>query len=161
MLNFYEYFYGKKIPVSRAIDALNAWLHQNLSVNSDPNPEVVVDTKHCLQFIPGFEGLVPHVASVIEFRGIDAEIVRVYLEIHTGKWNSEEWSEVLRKEHLPRLLEEFFGIVDPEEELIVPVVGIYIPRFMSQKRPQITYPPCTCKGCDSPVCPIRRRRRRR
>jgi hypothetical protein len=159
MLNFYEYFYGKEIPVSRAIDALNAWLHQSLSVNSDPNPAVVVDTDYCLQFIPAYDMLVPHAASIVQFRGIDAEVIRVYLEIHTGKWNSEEWSEVLRKEHLPRLLEEFFGIVDPEKDLIIPVTGMYIPRFMSRKEAKITYPPCTCRGCDSPICPVRKRRR--
>jgi hypothetical protein len=160
MLDFYKYFYNKEIQVHQAVGALNAWLHQHLSITEDLNPEVVVNTEYCLQFIPAFEMLVPHVASVVEFRGIDAEIVRVYLEIHTGKWNTEEWSEVLRKEHLPQLLTEFFGICNPEEDLIIPFTGMIVPRFMDKKA-KITYPPCTCRGCDSPICPVRRRRRRR
>jgi len=162
MLDFYKYFYRKDIPVHQVTKALDAWLHQHLSVNSNPNPEIVVESGHGLQFIPAFEMLVPHVASIVEFSDPWGEILRVHLEVHKGKWNSDMWDEVVHKEHLPQLLSDFFGVVDSEEDLIVPVIGLFTAQFMHHKNPRrlITYPPCTCRGCNSPICPIRRRRRR-
>jgi len=160
---FYREFYRKEIPVNRAVEALDAWLQEHLSITEDLNPEVVVNSDHGLQFVPAFETLVPHVASIVEFHGIKADYCRVVLEIHTGKWNTESWEEVIRKEHLPQLFGEFFGIVDSKEDLIVPVIGLFKAQFMRHKNPRrlISYPPCTCKGCDSPICPVRRRGRRR
>ena len=163
MLDFYRYFYRKSIKVDKSIDALNAWLHKHLSVTEDLNPEVVVEERCGLQFVPAFEMTVPHVVNIVEFRGIDAEIVRVYCEIHLGEWNTETYEEVLYKEYLPQILTDFFGICDPEEDLIVPEIGLFTARFMRHKNPRrlISYPPCKCKGCSSPICPVRKRRKPR
>ena len=163
MKQFYRDFYGKKLPVSCAVEALEAWLHEHLSITEDLNPEVVVNSKHGLQFVPAYDMLVPHVASVVAFSDPWGKILRVHLEVHKSEWNTEIWDEVVHKNDLAQLLGDFFGVVDPKEDLIVPVIGLFMAGFMRHKNPRrlISYPPCTCKGCDSPICPVRRRRRRR
>ena len=55
MKQFYRDFYGKKLPVSCAVEALEAWLHEHLSITEDLNPEVVVNSKHGLQFVPAYD----------------------------------------------------------------------------------------------------------
>jgi hypothetical protein len=157
---YYDHIYGKPCRVTETPRVLDAWMQEHAIINEDSDDLVVMFVEGTsLQFVPAFDLLVPHVAELTAVKGLDADIIRVELAIYVGKWNTEFYEEVLRKEDLPRLLRDFFGIVDEEKELVVPVNGLQTTEFLG-KRERITYPPCTCRGCDSPICPVKRRRQR-
>jgi hypothetical protein len=154
---FYEAFYGQTIHLWEVDRAFSAWFVAHRKwVNDDWCFE-----GRSLRFTRPSEDFTVfwplRTMDVVAVGDGEGDPLQLRLQIHNNI--SDAWDTVLERKYLIDLVQEFLQIDDPEEELICVTIGPYKPVFCGYRALMslIDYPPCTCQGCSSPVCAVRRR----
>jgi hypothetical protein len=108
MGNFYQKFYQQTVRASQILEVFQSWLESN-------PPE---DTP-CLEFILDEPPpLSPFEMVTIIGVDIPQELLRLRFRVVRGKWNEDEWEEIVPIAQLPQVVGEFLGILDPEDKCI-------------------------------------------
>ena len=155
---FYEVFYGANIHLWEIDHAFTSWF---VGHRKWVNDEDVFEGRS-LRFTRPYEDFTPfwppRTIDVVAVGDGEANPLQVRLQIHNNL--SDAWDSVFERKYLLDVVRDFFWINDPETDLIRITIGPYKPVFKGYRAlmEHIDYPPCTCYGCSSPVCIVKRYR---
>ena len=156
--DFYKDFYGQEIYLWEIEHAFIAWL----VAHRDYVDDKPIFNGSSLQFSRPHEDFTvfwpPRVADIIALGGDCGDIVKIRFRIFNNI--TDPWDEVLDIKYLPDIIGSFLWINDPDDDRIVVWLGEYQPQVMEYRELErlISYPRCTCRGCSSPICVVKRYR---
>ena len=107
-MDFYKKFFRRIVELEDIPEVFQSWLESN-------PPE---DTP-CLEFILDEPPpLSPFEKVTVIGVDIPQELLRLHFLVVRGKWNEDEWEEVVPISQLPQVVGEFLGILNPEDKCI-------------------------------------------
>ena len=107
-MDFYKKFFRRTVGLEDISEVFQSWLESN-------PPE---DTP-CLEFIlDDPPPLSPFRKVTVTGVDIPQGLLRLYLLEVRGKWNEDEWEEIVPISQLPQVVDEFLGIPDSWDKCI-------------------------------------------
>ena len=107
-MDFYKKFFRGVVCLEQIPEVFRSWLASHAP-----------DDLPCLEFILDEPPPLSPFEKVTVI-GVDApqELLKLRFRIVFGKWNEEEWTEVVPIAHLPQVVGEFLGVVDAQDKCI-------------------------------------------
>ena len=155
---FYETFYAREIHLWEVNAAFGSWFTAHSKwIDDDWRFE-----GYSLRFTRPAEDFTvfwpPRTMDVVAVGDGEGTPIQMRLQIHNNI--SDAWDSVFERKYLLDVVQDFLWINDPETDLIRITIGPYKPVFKGYRAlmEHIDYPPCTCRGCSSPICVVKRYR---